>query len=232
MIGKMIAVVQSSYIPWKGYFDLIAAVDEFILLDDVQYTAQNWRNRNRIKTPHGVIWLTVPVKHVWLKQHIKDVRIDGSYWARKHWKSLNANYARTPYFDLYAPWLESLYLEHSYTMLSDMNRAFIISICDKLGIHTPIRCSTEFDLPYEPNARLIALCEHTQADVYVSGPAAREYLDVDRFKSQQKSVRWFDYSGYPCYSQKWGDFDHNVSILDLLFNCGPDAPDFMKNVRD
>lgn len=232
MTGKMIATVQSSYIPWKGYFDLIAAVDEFILLDDVQYTSQNWRNRNRIKTPQGVVWLTVPVTHVSLHQKISDVRIDGSQWAKKHWKSLNANYARSPFFKLQASWLEPLYSDYSHTMLSAMNRTFIVSICAKLGIDTPIRCSTEFDLPDDPNDRLIALCEQTQADIYLSGPAAQDYLDLARFSASKKTVRWFNYDGYRPYPQKWGAFDHHVSILDLLFNCGPDAPDFMKNVKD
>src|SRR5438445_12879187 len=123
---KKIAIVQSNYIPWKGYFDMIAAVDEFILYDDMQYTRRDWRNRNQIKTPQGVQWLTVPVlakgKY---HQKIKDTEIDGAAWAADHWKALVQNYRRAPCFQEISAWLEPLYLGESYVMLSQLNRRFI-----------------------------------------------------------------------------------------------------------
>lgn len=112
---KKVAILQSNYIPWKGYFDLIGAVDEFILYDDMQYTRRDWRNRNQIKTPQGVQWLTVPVRVKGkYEQKIRDTEIDGSDWAVAHWKALVQNYARAPHFAEIAAWLEPLYLSGSY----------------------------------------------------------------------------------------------------------------------
>lgn len=118
---KKVAILQSNYIPWKGYFDMIAAVDEFILYDDMQYTRRDWRNRNQIKTPQGVHWLTVPVQ---VKgkyyQKIRETEIDGTNWASTHWKALEQNYRRAPHYTEIASWLEPLYLEESFTHISPL----------------------------------------------------------------------------------------------------------------
>lgn len=126
---KKVAILQSNYIPWKGYFDMIAAVDEFILYDDMQYTRRDWRNRNQIKTPQGVQWLTVPVK-VKGKYHqtIRETEIDATNWAAAHWKTLTQNYRRAPYFTEIAAWLEPLYTECSYTHLSQLNRCLLEAV--------------------------------------------------------------------------------------------------------
>lgn len=136
---KRVAIVQSCYIPWKGYFDLIAAVDEFILYEDIQYTKRDWRSRNQIKTPQGVQWLTVPVK-VKGKYHqtIRETEIDGVDWAEKHWKTIIQNYSRAPHFKEVAALFEPLYLNHQYTHLSALNRKLIEAACDYLGITTEI----------------------------------------------------------------------------------------------
>jgi len=228
---KKIAIVQSNYIPWKGYFDMIAAVDEFILYDDMQYTRRDWRNRNQIKTPNGIQWLTVPVlvkgKY---HQRIRDTEIDGNSWAAAHWKALIQNYRRAAHFDEIAQWLEPLYLASPPTHLSQLNRRFIESVCEYLSIKTVISNSWDYDLIDGKTERLADLCAQAGGDEYVSGPAAKDYVDEQIFSERNIKLRWFDYNGYPEHPQLWGDFIHGVTILDLLFNCGKDAPRYMRYV--
>lgn len=230
-IDKKVAIVQSNYIPWKGYFDLIASVDEFILYDDMQYTRRDWRNRNLIKTARGTTWLTVPVrvKGKYL-QSIRDTEIDGDKWRNDHWNSLRHAYARAPNSEEILALLEPLY-RREYAQLSDLNRSFIEAICHYLGIETTIKNSWDFDLLEGKSERLADLCLQAGANQYVSGPAARDYLDEDVFSSMGIQVSWFDYSGYEMYPQLWGEFVHGVTILDLLFNCGSNAYRFMKHVH-
>jgi hypothetical protein len=227
---KRVAIVQSNYIPWKGYFDLIATVDEFILFDDMQYTRRDWRNRNQIKTPHGPHWLTVPVKVKGrFEQTIRETEIQDTRWAQDHWKALQLNYARASHFKQLAGRFESLYLEPC-THLSDLNGRFIKTICSYLGINTRITPASDYDVSGDKTERLVQLCLKAGASVYVSGPAARSYLDESAFHPHGMTVQWFDYSGYPEYPQLWGTFLHRVTVLDLLFNTGPEAPAFMKHV--
>lgn len=231
-MSKKVAIVQSNYIPWKGYFDLIAAVDEFILYDDMQYTRRDWRNRNQIKTPQGMQWLTVPVR---VKgkyfQKIRDTEIDGGDWAADHWKALVQNYRRAPHFEDVAGWLEPLYLRKCHTHLSELNRELLQAICAYLGIATRITDSSQYRLVEGKTERLADLCAQAGATEYVSGPAARDYVEPEVFERMHIALTWFDYAGYPDYPQLWGEFTHGVSILDLLFNCGPDSPRYMRYVR-
>lgn len=230
---KKVAIVQSNYIPWKGYFDLIASVDEFILYDDMQYTRRDWRNRNQIKTPGGVQWLSVPVraKGRYL-QTIRETQIDGGDWAATHWKSLKLNYGRAPHFTSVATWLEPLYANAPASeSLSGLNRTFLEAICSYLGIGTRISNSWDYGLVEGKSERLADLCARAGGTVYVSGPSARDYLDEAVFTQRGLGVEWFDYGGYPPYPQLWGQFCHTVSVLDLLFNCGDDSAAFMRYVR-
>ncbi len=228
---KKIAILQSNYIPWKGYFDMIAAVDEFILYDDMQYTRRDWRNRNQIKTPQGVQWLTVPVlvkgKY---DQKIRETEIDGTNWSHAHWKALVQNYRRAPYFAEIALWLEPLYLEQNFTHISQLNRRFIEAICKYLAIKTVITSSSEYRLLDGKTERLADLCVQAGGTEYISGPAAKNYVDEKVFSDLGIKLTWFDYAGYPPYSQLWGEFTHGVTILDLLFNCGKDSPRYMRYV--
>lgn len=222
---KRVAIVQSNYIPWKGYFDLIASVDEFILYDDMQYTRRDWRNRNQIKTPNGIQWLTIPVK---VKgkylQTIRETEIDGVDWALTHWKSLQQNYARAPFFSLYADQLERLYLGHSHQLLSELNRNFLEWVTQQLEITTKMSSSSQYELKGDRSSKLLHLCLQAGASHYISGPAARDYLDESIFSAAGVKVIWFDYPAYPPYPQLWGgSFTHGVTILDLLFNCGHDS---------
>ncbi|MGA9666230.1 MAG: WbqC family protein [Gallionella sp.] len=228
---KKIAIIQSNYIPWKGYFDIIASVDEFILYDDMQYTRRDWRNRNQIKTPQGVQWITVPVKvRGKYDQSIRETEIDGTDWAEKHWKTIAQNYRKAPHFDEIAAIFEPLYLQRRYTHLSVLNGELIKSVCDYLGITTTISSSWDYRLIPGKTERLADLCAQAGGAEYISGPSAKGYIDEGVFAEREIKLSWFDYSGYPEYPQLWGDFTHGVSIIDLLFNCGKDAPGFMKFV--
>ncbi len=231
-IEKKVAILQSNYIPWKGYFDMIAAVDEFILYDDMQYTRRDWRNRNKIKTPQGLQWLTVPVKAKGkYLQTIRETELDGSDWAEAHWRSLCQNYRRAVYFDNIAEKLEPLYLNTEYTHLSQLNRTLIEWVCQQLGIDTKISNSWDYTIIDGKTERLADLCLQANGTEYISGPAARDYVDEAVFSRQGLTLTWFDYSGYPEYPQLWGNFEQGVSILDLLFNCGKDASRYMKYVE-
>jgi hypothetical protein len=227
---KKIAILQSNYIPWKGYFDLIGHVDEFILYDDVQYTKNDWRNRNTIKTPQGNLLLTIPVLTKGLfEQAIKEVEIADKGWQTRHWNSIYRNYRKAKNFDVTAQILEELYLSKDYSRLTEVNSEFLLALCDYLEINTKVSHSSDFKYQGEDkNSKLISLCLAASADTYVSGPAAKEYIDESEFNGHGISVEWYGYEGYIEYPQVHGDFDHNVSVLDLLFNCGPESRRFMK----
>lgn len=226
---KKVAIIQSNYIPWKGYFDMIAAVDEFILYDDMQYTRRDWRNRNQIKTPQGVQWLTIPVKAKGnYRQKIRQTEIDGTDWAATHWKALVQNYRRAPHFADIAEWLEPLYLKEASTHISQLNRRFIEAICNYLGIKTVITNSWDYTLLDGKTERLADLCMQAGGTTYISGPAAKEYIVEEVFADMGIKLTWFEYACYPEYPQLWGEFSHGVTILDLLFNCGKDSPRFMR----
>lgn len=228
---KKIAILQSNYIPWKGYFDLIARVDEFIVYDDMQYTRRDWRNRNLIKTPQGLQWLTVPVLVKGrYHQKIRETEIDGSEWASKHWKSLTLNYQRAPHFNEICSWLEPLYFGKNFSTISQLNRDLIQVICAYMGIKTTILNSSDYKLLDGRSERLLDLCVQAGGTEYISGPAAKGYIDETVFADMGVKLTWFDYAGYPEYSQLWGEFVHGVTILDLLFNCGKDSPRYMRYV--
>jgi len=229
---KKVAIVQSNYIPWKGYFDLIAAVDEFILYDDMQFTRRDWRNRNKIKTQQETMWLTVPVKSKGLyTQAIKDTAIIDTIWTENHWKIIKQNYSQAPHFDSIASWLEPLYLNNTYTNLSKLNKKFIKRICDYLEINTIISSSDTYSLVDGKTERLANLCKQAGGSIYFSGPSAKEYVEEECFKLYEIQVKWFEYNNYPEYPQLGGSFEHNVSILDLLFNCGKESYKYMKFVK-
>jgi hypothetical protein len=228
---KKVAIVQSNYIPWKGYFDMIASVDEFILYDDMQYTRRDWRNRNKIKTPQGLQWLTVPVR-VKGKYHqtIRETEIESVNWAKSHWNSICQNYRRASHFNEVAQELEPLYLQAEYSHLSQLNRVFIEAICANLGITTKISNSWDYMLSNGKTERLADLCAQAAGREYISGPTAKDYIEEKVFAERGIKLTWFDYSGYPEYPQLWGKFTHGVTILDLLFNCGKDAHKYMRYV--
>lgn len=227
---KKIAILQSNYIPWKGYFELISAVDEFILYDDMQFTKNDWRNRNRIKTSNGVTWLSVPVGSD-IHRRIRDVRLPANSWAEQHWKTLMLNYRSAACFEDVACWLEPLYLKNDVEDLSSLNRKFIEAISRYLDITTKISNSWDYALVEGKTERLVSLCQQAEATTYLSGPSARGYLDEALFQRAGVEVQWMNYGPYSEYPQLWGEFVHEVSVLDMLFNCGKDAACYVNLVR-
>jgi hypothetical protein len=229
-MSKRIAIIQSNYIPWKGYFNIIKCVDEFVLLDDVQYTRRDWRNRNLIKTPGGLKWLTIPVE-VKGRYHarIREVQTAGDSWRRDHWALIREAYRKAAHFSWFSPLLEEAYLGNNERSLSKINFNFISLINGVLQITTPVRWSMDFDSPDEKSERLLGICKALNGTDYISGIAAKEYLQESLFNQNNIQVRWADYSGYPEYRQLHGPFEHGVSIIDLLFNEGPASPGFLKD---
>jgi hypothetical protein len=222
-MAKRVAILQSSYIPWKGYFDIIHDVDELIFLDDVQYTRQDWRNRNRIKTASGLQWLTIPVGSD-IQRRICDVELPPD-WAAAHWRTITRAYRRAPYFERYRPFFEEVYLAHSWRFLSELNQHLIGAIATELlGLRTAFGDSRGLAMGLRRQERLLEILRVTGATEYLSGPAAQSYIDPARFDACGIALRWKDYAGYPEYPQFHPPFEHHVSIIDLLFHTGPDAP--------
>lgn len=230
--AKTVAVVQSNYIPWKGYFDLINSVDEFILYDDVQYTRRDWRNRNIIKCPSGPKWLTIPVdvkgKY---SQPIKDTVISDPHWNRNHWKTISHSYSPARYFSHYRETFEELYLNTDETYLSRINYRFITSICRILGVETTLAWSMDYELIGDRTERIVNLCKQAGATHYLSGVMAKAYLNEELFRQEEIGISYLDYSGYPEYEQLYPPYESRVSIIDLIFNKGPDATSYMKSFR-
>jgi hypothetical protein len=214
---------------------MLRSVDQVVLLESVQYTRRDWRNRNRIKTSNGPVWLTIPVEVKGrYDQAIDETLISDSGWAATHIRSIELAYKRAPHFSTVAPWLFNL-LENAAaeTHLTKVNERLIKTICERLEIKAPIsRCGDILDrnslVTMDPTERLLKLCLALGATKYLSGPAAKSYLDVQAFESHGIEVGWMDYSGYKEYPQLWGDFDPSLSVVDLLLNTGPEAKSFLE----
>ena len=232
---KTAVIIQSNYLPWRGYFDLIGSTDELILLDSVQYTRRDWRNRNLIKAPSGLAWLTIPVqvKGKYL-QSIDETMVSDPNWAETHIRSITLNYKRAPYFDQVSSWLfGELKAVANEKLLTNINTHLIESVCTKLQISVPFRRCCELVAratlaELDPTGRLVQLCRAVEATRYLSGPAARHYLDLHRFTESGIEVAWMDYAGYPEYPQLWGEFEPRLSVIDLLFNTGAQAAEYLK----
>jgi hypothetical protein len=207
-------------------------VDLFVFLDDVQFTVRDWRNRNKIKTHQGTHWLTVPVGGK-RNRLIHDVQITDDGWSVSHWKSIEQNYSKASYFTKYKDFFEFVYIDSQWTSLSEMNQFVTTKISqDFLGIKADFKDSREYDAHGEKLERLLDLLVKTKADYYVSGPSARDYIVDHKIAEIGVELHYKDYSGYPEYPQLYPPFEHGVTILDLLFNCGPDAPYFIWGWRE
>lgn len=229
---KKVAILQSNYIPWKGYFDIIHDVDLFVFYDDVQYTTRDWRNRNKIKTSRGAEWITVPTDGG-REKLVCDVQLVDPRWQESHWKTLQQCYGKAPFFSSFRPVLEEVYLGQRWTHLSMLNQHLITRIAhDMLGITTKFVDSRAYSATGAKQARILELLEKTRASSYLSGPAAKSYIDESLFAAQGIELTWHDYTGYPEYSQFYPPFEHSVSVLDLLFHTGPDAPWHIWGWRD
>ncbi|HSW68660.1 MAG TPA: WbqC family protein [Gammaproteobacteria bacterium] len=217
---EKVAILQSNYIPWKGYFDIIHDVDLFVFYDDVQYTKNDWRNRNKIKTPSGTQWLTIPTGTD-LNRLICDVPIFDTLWTKKHWKTLLHAYQKADCFKQYYDFFQYCYLEKSWNNLSELNQFLIRHIAKEfLGINTQFMDSREFSVSGNKTERLVEILKMVNAKYYLSGPAGKSYLDKNYFQSAGIEIQYKNYDGYPEYSQLYPPFEHFVSILDVLFHCG------------
>ncbi|WP_376802525.1 WbqC family protein [Candidatus Raskinella chloraquaticus] len=229
---KTVVVIQSNYIPWRGYFDMLRLADEVIFLESVQYTRQDWRNRNRIKTPNGLIWLTIPVE-ARFGQAIDETRPAQAGWVENHIASITHAYRRAAHFDRVAPWIFSAMREAGQAaILSQINAILLQKICSGLGIERMMhRCVDVIErsalAAMNPSERVVELVLARGGTRYLSGPAAQDYLDVPAFQRSGIEVAWMDYSGYPDYPQLWGAFEPAVSIVDLLLNVGEDAQRYL-----
>lgn len=230
--SKTCAIIQSSYIPWKGYFDLINSVDEFVLYDDVQFTRRDWRNRNKIKTPKGAEWLTIPVEVKGkYDQKIRETQVATHDWAEKHYLFFKHVYRKAPHWSDNDQWLKNLYERAApLDSLSDVNFLFINEICRKLKITTKLHWSSSFLLIDGKSERLLSICQQLEAKKYISGPAAKDYLDEGLFNSAGVKVDWADYGGYDEYDQLYPPFLHGVTVMDLILNMGERSRMFLKSV--
>lgn len=223
-----IAILQPNYLPWKGVFDIINLADIFVFLDDVQYTKNDWRNRNKIKTPKGIQWITVPVKSNSIKQKIFEVEVSNKVnWQRKHYYSFLANYAKAKYFKEYEFLIEDFYIKNHWKKLSDLNIYTTKKIAEILNIKTNFFLSSELNiLSQDKNQRLIDIIKYFDGKIYISGPAAKKYINIDKFKKNNIEIYFMNYN-YPEYPQLYGNFIHEVTVLDVIFNCGINAPKYI-----
>jgi hypothetical protein len=220
-----VAIIQSNYLPWKGYFDIIRDVDTFVFYDDVQYTVRDWRNRNKIIGHNGEQWLTVPVAADSRDKVIQDVTLAEPGWAAKHWKTLTYCYEKAPHFKRYQAFFEHVYMERSWTHLSALNQFLTQAIAhDFLGLQTRFITSGPLAPEGKKQDRLLDVLRKVGASAYLSGPAARDYIDPEGFKEAGIALYFKDYSGYLPYPQTRAPFTHAVSIVDMLFRLGPETP--------
>jgi hypothetical protein len=226
-----VAIIQSSYIPWKGFFDLVGRTDLYVVLDGAQYAKRHWHNRNRIMTPNGPIWLTIPVAtKSRFEQPIDEVTF-AEPWADKHWRSIELAYRKSPFFEQEAPALKVLYeAAERLERLTDVNTVFLQALMQRLGISTRMVRDSEFTPQGQRTERLLDICVKAGVTNYLSGPSARDYLDESCFAAAGISVEWMSYGPYQAYPQRGPAFDHAVSVIDLLFSLGPQAAAYCRPV--
>lgn len=222
------AVLQSNYIPWRGYFDIINDVDLFIFYDEVQYTKNDWRNRNKVYSRQGLSWISVPVEYSFGQKIIEAKIKNNLNWQQDNWNKLENAYRLAPYWNLYKDFFYDVYFNKKWEYLYQLNRYLIEYISNNyLGIETKFADSRDFASAGQRSEKLLSLLLSAKTDVYISGPAAKCYLDENEYKKAGIEVIWKDYSGYPEYKQVREPFEPSVSIVDLLFNLGNDAKKYI-----
>ena len=219
--------MQPGYLPWLGFFELMARVDLFVIYDDVTYDKGSWRNRNRIRTPEGFCWMTVPVitKHK-SGQAIKDVQIqNNTKWTKKHYKSLVQYYRKTPFFNKHLSFFEDLYSK-DWDLLVNLNMTIIFYIKKFLGIKTEIVSSTQLESHGAKTERLVSICKNLNADTYISANGAKPYIQVEKFNAANIRLQFQNYK-HPQYQQNFNRFVSHLSVIDLIFNFGEHSFDII-----
>lgn len=228
---KKIAILQSNYLPWKGVFDMIHQVDEFVFLEDVQYTSRDWRNRNKVLTDKGSLWISVPIKKN-RGQFIYEAKIDNSFdWQRRHLGTFDVYYSKAPYYKKYKWIINRIFKENKWESLSRLNIYVNKLIARILGIQVEFINSCDLEIEGKKDDKLINICKKLNATHYLSGPAAKDYIVPEKFEKAGIELEYIKYE-YPKYKQLYEPFNHYVTILDLLFNCGPDAPYYIWGWRE
>ena len=226
-----VGIIQSNFLPWRGYFDFIREVDLFILEDDVQYTKGDWRNRNRIKTPRGVEWITVPVNYKQTSQLIQDTPIDYSTpWAKKMLNRMRESYRTAPCFEPYFSELDDL-LSTPAASLADLNLSLIRWVCRHLDIQTPLGFSRDYHPRGTKTERVVSILRQVGATVYLSGPTGANYLVPHLFEEAGVHLAYKKYD-FPEYEQLHPPFDPGVTIIDLLFMKGTEAKFFLEREKE
>ncbi|MDI6591493.1 MAG: WbqC family protein [Patescibacteria group bacterium] len=220
-----IGILQPGYLPWLGFFEQIQRADVFVIYDDVQYDKNGWRNRNRIKTKNGVQWLTVPA-HVRGFPLINEVKIDNSKnWQKDHLQSLKVNYSRAPYFKAYFPKIEEI-LSKKWTFLANLDIILIRVLAEILGIKTNLEISSKLKVFRKDRIeRLINICKHFGADIFYEGAGGRNYIKEPEIKAFEQAGIQIVFQNYqhPVYRQLHGEFISHLSVIDLIFNEGPNS---------
>ncbi|MCK9614359.1 MAG: WbqC family protein [Candidatus Omnitrophica bacterium] len=225
-----VGLIQSNFIPWRGYFDFIDEADLFIYHDDLQYTKGDWRNRNKIKTEKGMAWITVPVSYKTTNQLIYGTYIDYTQdWTKRIINKLYNYYKDAPYFKVYADVFFAI-LNSKYKTISELNIHVNNWVMSILGIKTVIRMSYELNPVGRKTDRIIDILQKVGADTYLSGPSAKNYLEENKFSEHGIALEYKNYE-YKEYSQLFGKFEPNVSILDMIFNIGADKKEYWKSIK-
>jgi len=224
----VVAIHQPQYLPWLGYFDKLDRCDVFCLLDTVQYKKNEFQNRNRIKTAGGWQWLTVPVTYSF-PQRIEEVGVNQTVdWQRKHLQALRTNYSKAPFFETYYPRFEEFY-QKSYDMVAEVNVTSVELIMGLLGLERKLVLASSLQVETEdPTLRLVEICENLGGNFYLSGSDGAKYMDIDMFKNHRIDILFQDFK-HPQYPQCHGPFEPKMSVVDLLFNCGPES---MATIRE
>lgn len=225
----IVAAHQPSYLPWLGYLDKMAKADVFVVMDDLQYEAQNFQNRQRVKLNSGAAWLTVPLERGNQGDRICDKRIANAgnpkqHWQRCQWATLRTHYGKAPHWARYAAELEEVYTR-PWQRLVDLDLHLLDLARGWLAITGPVLQSSSLGLEGHKTDRIIDLCRKVGAKVYLSGSGgSTDYLDADALRRAGIAVMWQHFA-HPSYPQRYPQlgFVPNLAFLDLLFNCGPDS---------
>lgn len=223
----IVSVHQPQYLPWIGYFDKIDRTDVFVLLDNVQFKKNEWQNRNRIKTAQGWQWLTVPVSYKF-PQLLCEVPINNrERWQHRHRQSLLSSYRKAPCWDMLESFCDEL-CSGKWQTIAELNIFTVRKLCELLGIQTPIHVASDLgNLPDDPDERLIALTKHFGASVYLAGDGGRDYMDMDKYAGHGIEVVFQNFV-HPRYRQLFGAFEPNMSVVDLLYNCGEKSIEILR----